>query len=86
MSFLRRFPQNITEVFRYHRLHSLALSEMGEYIAAQGPIPQVIGDETTRRNLEFINELRAFEISGLDLPQVSPFVTIIGGFSRRFTS
>jgi hypothetical protein len=82
MSFLRKFPQNITEVLRYQRLQPLALSEMGEYITAQGPIPQVLGDETTRRNLEFINELRVFEISGLDLPQVSP----IRGYQRRLLS
>jgi hypothetical protein len=58
---------------------------MGEYIAAQGPIPRVIGDETTKRNAKFINELRSFEISGLDLPQVIA-ILLLSTEARRFTS
>jgi hypothetical protein len=45
---------------------------MGEYIVSEEVIGGDLTDEVTERNLAFINELRAFEISGLvDLPQVS---------------
>lgn len=35
------------------------------------PMERTLGDEVTDRNLEFINELRSFQISDLELPQVS---------------
>jgi hypothetical protein len=35
------------------------------------PMERALGDEKTDRNLEFINELRGFQISDLELPQVS---------------
>jgi hypothetical protein len=48
---------------------------MGEYIAPQEAVAGDLADEVTERNLAFINELRALEVSGLvDLPQVSSLV------------
>jgi hypothetical protein len=44
---------------------------------------RTLGDEVTDRNLEFINELRGFQISDLELPQVS---VLLGSLTKGCTS
>jgi hypothetical protein len=71
----------------YKRLIAASFLKMGEYITPEETIAEDLGhegietiardlgDEDTEKNLAFINELRALEISGLvDLPQVSSVV------------